>query len=110
MFDLAMFLQIQPDPAAIRHVALAILAILPIIILVALVIVIVPFWFICKKAGFSPWLSFLNVIPFGNLILLYVIAFSDWKVMPVPQAYWPQPPGPPPSAFPPPPSAFPPQS
>ncbi len=23
--------------------------------------VIVPFWFICKKAGFSPWLSLLNI-------------------------------------------------
>ena len=49
-------------------------------------IVILPFWFICKKAGFSPWLALLNIIPFGNLILIYVLAFAEWKVVPVPQA------------------------
>ena len=38
---------------------------------------------------------------FGNLILLYVLAFSDWKVVPAPQAYWRSRPCPPTSAFPP---------
>ncbi len=38
----------------------AMMAILPIIILVCVAIVIIPFWFICKKAGFSPWLSLLE--------------------------------------------------
>ena len=47
--------------------------------------VVIPFWFICKKAGFSPWLSLLNIIPLGNLILIYVLAFAEWKVVPVPQ-------------------------
>lgn len=93
MFNLALILQDGPDPAAIRHMAMAVLAILPLIILVALAIVILPCWFICKKAGFSPWLSLLNIIPMGNLVLLYVLAFSDWKVMPAPQAMW-QPPMP----------------
>ena len=50
-----------------------------------LAIIIVPFWFICKKAGFSPWLSLLNIVPLGNLILIYVLAFAEWKVVPVPQ-------------------------
>jgi hypothetical protein len=95
MYDLALILQNGPDPAAIQHMAMAMILILPFIILVALAIIIVPFWFICKKAGFSPWLTFLNIIPLGNLILIYVLAFSDWKVMPAPQAYWqPQPPYP----------------
>ena len=101
MYTLALILQDGPDPAAIQHMALAMMAILPIIILVALAVIIVPFWFICKKAGFSPWLSLLNIIPLGNLILIYVLAFADWKVMPAPQAYWPQPPYPPPPTFPP---------
>ena len=45
----------------------------------------IPFWFICKKAGFSPWLSLLDIIPLGNLVLLYVLAFAEWKVVPAPQ-------------------------
>ena len=49
-------------------------------------IIIVPFWFICKKAGFSPWLSLLNLIPLGGIILMYVLAFADWNVVPVAQA------------------------
>ncbi len=91
MFALALILQDGPNQAAIAHAILAMMAILPLIILVALAIVIIPFWFICKKAGFSPWLSLLNIIPLGNLILIYVIAFSDWKVVPAPQPVW-QPP------------------
>jgi hypothetical protein len=67
--------------------------------IVMLAVIIIPFWFICKKAGFSPWLSLINVIPLGNLILVYVLAFAQWKVMPIPQPayippYPPQPPYP----------------
>ncbi len=96
MYNLALILQDGPNPAAIQHMVLAMMAILPLIILVGLAIVIVPFWFICKKAGFSPWLSLLNIIPLGNLVLIYVLAFSDWKVMPAPQAIWQPPMAPPP--------------
>ena len=57
---------------------------------------VLPFWFICKKAGFSPWLSLISILPFGPVILTFVLAFSDWKVVPVPQAIWgPQLPYPP---------------
>jgi hypothetical protein len=94
----------QPDPEAAKHIVLAMFAILPIIILVALAIVIVPFWFICKKAGFSPWLSLLLIVPMGNLVLYYLLAFAEWKVVPVPQFGWPpQPPYPPQPPFTPPP-------
>jgi hypothetical protein len=95
MLNVALILQNGPDPAQIRHIVLAMMAILPFIILAALAIFIIPFWFICKKAGFSPWLSLLNIVPLGNLILLYVLAFAEWKVMPTPQVIW-QPPVPPP--------------
>ena len=105
MHNLALLLQAPMDPAAARHIALVFLAALPIVILVCLIIVIVPFWFICKKAGFSPWLSLLLIIPFGNLVLYYVLAFSEWKVVPAPQLGWPpyppQPPYPPPPQYPP---------
>jgi hypothetical protein len=100
MHFLALFLQSQPDQEAIQKMALAMLAIVPIIVAVFMVIVIVPFWFILKKAGFSPWLSLLYIVPFGNLFLYYFLAFAKWNVVPVPQAtfppaYPPQPPYPP---------------
>jgi hypothetical protein len=46
---------------------------------VFLVVGILPYWQIFKKAGFAPALSLLTVIPGVNLIVLYVVAFSDWK-------------------------------
>ena len=87
---LALFQQNGPDPAAIQHMVMAMFAIMPLIILICLAIVIVPFWFICKKAGFSPWLSLLNLVPLGGLILMYVLAFAEWKVAPVPQNVYTQ--------------------
>lgn len=91
--------QSQPDTPQIQQMIVAMMAILPIIILVCLAVILVPFWFICKKAGFSPWLSLLNIIPMGNLVLIYILAFADWKVAPVPPPTWatgfpPQPPPP----------------
>ena len=59
------------------------MTIIPIVLahrLVAIVIVMIPCWFICKKAGFSPWLSLLNIVPsFGTLVLLYVLAFASGR-------------------------------
>ena len=96
MHNLALLLQSQPDAEQIKHAMMAMFAIIPIIIVVCLAIVIFPFWFICKKAGFSPWLSLLNIIPLGNLILIYVLAFAEWRVIHAPQLAWtPQPPYPP---------------
>src|ERR1700728_3553143 len=104
---LALLLQ-QMDPETAKHFVMAMMAILPIFILVILVIVILPFWFICKKAGFTPWLALLNVVPLGQLILIYVLAFAEWKVVPMsqvvvgpPPPYPPMPPQPPVSTFPP---------
>jgi hypothetical protein len=74
-------------------------------ILIGIAIVLIPLWQICKKAGFTPWLALLVFVPFGGLILLYVLAFAQWKVVPVPQygAYPPAvyPPAYPPAAYPP---------
>ena len=49
-------------------------------VFVFLPVVIIPYWKIFSKAGFSGWLSLLILIPFVNLIILYVVAFSEWKV------------------------------
>lgn len=100
---LALFLQSEPDPEAIKAILMTMVVLIPIIILVSIAIVMVPCWFILKKAGFSPWLALLCIVPsLGTLVLLYVLAFSDWKVVPAPQIGWqprppypPQPPSPP---------------
>jgi hypothetical protein len=96
MHDLALLLQSQPDSQAIKSMVLAMFAIFPLIMLIVLAIIIVPTWFVCKKAGFSPWLSLLVIVPLGGMVLLYVLAFSEWKVVPVSTLGWtPQPPYPP---------------
>jgi hypothetical protein len=47
----------------------------------AFILGVIPFWFICKKAGYSPFLSLLNLVPgfLGTLVLIYFLAFADWK-------------------------------
>ena len=77
-----------------------------IVILIGIAVVLIPLWQICKKAGFTPWLSLLVLLyPVGGLILLYVLAFARWKVVPVPQyaGYSPAvyPPAYPPATYPP---------
>jgi uncharacterized membrane protein YraQ (UPF0718 family) len=47
-----------------------------------IVIILPPFWVIFKKAGFQPILSVLMMVPLVNLILLYFVAFSEWKADP----------------------------
>jgi hypothetical protein len=97
MYLALMLQQSQPDPEQAMKIMMAVLPIFGLIMLVVLAIVIVPFWFICKKAGFSPWLALLNLVPLGQLILLYVLAFAEWKVVPValPPVPYPYPPAPP---------------
>ncbi|HEY2860931.1 MAG TPA: hypothetical protein VGJ21_21150 [Terracidiphilus sp.] len=75
----------------------AMLVLMPVIYVVSAFIRGLPYWFICKKAGFSPWLSCLFLIPMGGLILSYVMGFADWKVVPAPQMMYmpPMPPYPP---------------
>jgi hypothetical protein len=89
------------DPAQLHGIIAAIVGFYFVVFVVVMVAIILPFWFILKKAGFSPWLSLINIVPFGPAILLYILAFAEWKVVPAPQMTW-QPPYPPPP--------FPPQS
>lgn len=50
----------------------------PLMMLVFAALIIVPFWFIFRKAGYSQWLGLLMVVPIVNLVMLYFLAFSDW--------------------------------
>jgi len=81
------------------HALQAMMVFLPLVIIIGSLIVVIPYWMIFKKAGFPPFLGILMVVPIVNLVLLYVLAFSDWKVTPVaPNVYqmpnYPYPPQP----------------
>lgn len=96
----------NPDPQQMHGIIAAVIGFYLVFLVVIMIIIILPFWFIFKKAGFSPWLSLINLVPLGPLILLYVLAFAEWKVIPAPQMAWqppfpPQPPYPPQPPFPP---------
>lgn len=92
----------NPDPQQMHGILAAFIGVYAIFYLMQAVIFIVPTWFISKKAGFSPWLSMLCLFPLTGVVLLYILAFAEWKVVAAPQAVWqaPYPPMPP----------FPPQS
>ena len=106
MHAVALLLQNQPDPELVQKMAMAMIPIFFILMLIGIAIVMVPFWFILKKAGFSPWLSLLCIVPLGMLVLLYIVAFADWRVLPVSGAMWQgQPPYPHPPQAPYPPQA-----
>jgi hypothetical protein len=84
------------------HAFQSMLVFLPFLGLACVILLLIPYWFIWKKAGFSPWFSLLMLIPLVNLIMLYVLAFSEWKVVPAAQSaanfsyqYPPSPPPPP---------------
>ena len=51
-------------------------------IFVFLPIFVIPYWKIFSKAGFAGALSLLMIVPFVNLIVLYVVAFSEWRMKP----------------------------
>ncbi|WP_395752486.1 hypothetical protein [Prosthecobacter sp.] len=51
------------------------------LLLVLTLVQVVPFWFICRKAGMSPWLSLISMIPLGTLVLTFVLAFAEWPAL-----------------------------
>jgi hypothetical protein len=77
-----LLLQTPPNPEQAARIMAAVLPIIAVVTIMALIVFIVPFWFICKKAGFSPWLSMLNLLPLGSLVLIYILAFAEWKTVP----------------------------
>ena len=51
------------------------------IVTIVAALVIIPYWQLFSKAGYSGWWSFLMVLPLINLIALYVLAFSEWPAL-----------------------------
>jgi hypothetical protein len=79
------------------HALQAMMVFLPLIIIIGSLIVVIPYWMIFKKAGFPAFLGILMVVPLVNLVLLYVLAFSQWKVVPASPNVYQVPNYPPPS-------------
>lgn len=60
------------------------------VVAVIVAFVIFLFWRIFTKAGMSGALAFLLLIPgIGSLIVLCILAFGQWKVVPVAAAGYP---------------------
>ena len=61
------------------HLAIAeILLIILLAIVLGVLFKVVPYWFIFKKAGFHPALSLVMLIPFGDVVMRFFLAFADW--------------------------------
>jgi hypothetical protein len=80
----------------LQHIGPMIFVFWGFIYLIKITLYIIPSWQIAKKAGLSGPIALLAAIPLvGRLIMLYVIGFSDWKVVPVVQNPYYAPPPPP---------------
>ena len=52
-----------------------------IMIVVMVSVIVVPFWKIFSKAGFSGALSLLMLVPLVNLIMIFILAFAPWPAL-----------------------------
>jgi hypothetical protein len=50
-------------------------------VILGVLLTVVPFWMICKKAGFTPALALLMLVPVANLVLPFYIAFANWPAL-----------------------------
>jgi len=48
------------------------------VIAILSVVKVIPYWRILARAGFTPWLSILSILPLLDLILLYYVGFAEW--------------------------------
>jgi len=48
--------------------------------LIVTILIIIPFWRLCQRVGYSPWLSLLLLVPLANLFFIYYLAFGEWPV------------------------------
>jgi uncharacterized membrane protein YhaH (DUF805 family) len=94
------------DPNQINHMAGAIAGMMGFFLLFGLAIyalTIFLFWRTLTKAGLAGPLALLVLVPgIGWVIVLCILAFSDWRVIPAPYSGL-QPYPPPPANYPPPP-------
>ena len=68
-----------PDVAAVGLVFVLFILFWMIICLVMVVaLTIIPLWIICKKAGISPYISLLILVPGVNMAIYWILALINW--------------------------------
>ena len=78
-------LQESPNPeaaaAGLMGLGCAVLGAICLLALAILAFLIYCWWRICAKAGYKGAMALLMLVPLGNLILVLILAFSDWPVL-----------------------------
>ena len=44
-------------------------------------LIVIPWWFIFRKAGYSKWLSLMMILPGANFVILIWFASVEWPVL-----------------------------
>jgi len=52
-----------------------------IVLIVFVVVFVIPAWKILNRAGFSGWWGLLWLVPFLNIVFLWVFAFVPWPAV-----------------------------
>ena len=100
------------DPNQVNHMTGAIAGMMGFFMLFFFAIIaffVFLYWRIFTKAGLSGPLSLLVLVPgIGPIIVVCILAFSEWRVVPAPPQYGAglQPYPPPPTNYPPPPPTY----
>ena len=69
------------DTIGFPELALVCIVLVPILLVAGVLLTVIPFWRICTKAGFPGPLSLLMLVPAGNLVLYFYLAFAAWPAL-----------------------------
>jgi len=73
----------HPEAAVILIIVLA----LVFVALLMTAVMIFMVWRVVSKTGFPGALSLLYIVPFGNIVILAILAFSEWPIAKELKAY-----------------------
>lgn len=59
---------------------LIVIVVIGIVIMAIGIVIVVPFWKIFTKAGFSGWWSLIVIVPIIGILALYCLAFAEWPI------------------------------
>ena len=84
--SLTLFVQAFPCPASAHVDSASIPAFDPssvsgFIQLCLSLLIVIPWWFIFRKAGYSKWLSLMMILPGANFVILIWFAGAEWPVL-----------------------------
>jgi hypothetical protein len=77
---LAQITQPSQNPADVTSALAALSGTTLIIVIVVLLFSLLIWFMIIRRTGMNPWLCLLMLVPIANLIVLIVLAFSEWPV------------------------------